>query len=368
MRRYITPSRGFTLVELLVVIAIIGILVGLLLPAVQAAREAARRMQCQNNLKQLGLANLNHESAFRSFPLAANGQWNDAVNAQFTGGNSGIGLGQSPAFSVLVFLMPFMELTTMDNQWARSRGFKDHSSSASSAAGLGTYKVQDGMPWWTDPRAIGDWEFAQYKIPSFLCPSDPQLKTSGMRFGQVHSTCASVTGTVWFGQSVATTVEHGSTNYVGVEGVWKSAKFDTNGTTLCGILNNPKSDMNGDGVMDGSYYDYRGIFGSARTPTKISNVTDGTSNTFMMGETTAGTTMNWAWIMHDRVPIGNNHDPLVNTPTGASAWIGFNSYHAGGYNMVRADGSLSFVSTSTDRILLMRQGAMADGYVVSGND
>jgi prepilin-type N-terminal cleavage/methylation domain-containing protein len=86
--------HGFTLVELLVVIAIIGILVGLLLPAVQAAREAARRMQCSNNLKQLGLAMLNYESSTKRFPA-----------------------GRSPgaSHSALAAVLPFMEQNSVYN-------------------------------------------------------------------------------------------------------------------------------------------------------------------------------------------------------------------------------------------------------------
>ena len=82
--------RGFTLVELLVVIAIIGILVGLLLPAVQAAREAARRMQCTNNLKQIGLAMHNYHDVYTSFPASRTADvavWSVSILPQLEGGN-----------------------------------------------------------------------------------------------------------------------------------------------------------------------------------------------------------------------------------------------------------------------------------------
>ena len=106
-------QRGFTLVELLVVIAIIGILVGLLLPAVQAAREAARRMQCTNNLKQYGLSLHNYESATRTLPPRKGGTTGD-INAD-------------PARlranyfrkSLFVLVLPYLEQNALHNQIPR---------------------------------------------------------------------------------------------------------------------------------------------------------------------------------------------------------------------------------------------------------
>ena len=116
---------GFTLVELLVVIAIIGVMVGLLLPAVQAAREASRRMQCSNNLKQIGLALHNYESAYKMFPA----------------GRNALGL------SVHASVLPFLE--------------------QANAAEL----VDDSVAW-NDAKNV---KAAQTSIPGFNCPSDSQF-------------------------------------------------------------------------------------------------------------------------------------------------------------------------------------------------
>jgi prepilin-type N-terminal cleavage/methylation domain-containing protein/prepilin-type processing-associated H-X9-DG protein len=107
-RRVTRPLHGFTLVELLVVITIIGLLIALLLPAVQAAREAARRMQCQNNLKQVALAILNYESAHKMLPAG------------------GIRMPSSSAYQIGVAwwmrILPFVENATTADQWDYSKG------------------------------------------------------------------------------------------------------------------------------------------------------------------------------------------------------------------------------------------------------
>ena len=122
--------RGFTLFELLVVIAIVGILVGLLLPAVQAAREAARRMQCQNHLKQIRLAMHNYQSAHRCFPA---GRMRNLID------------GQGRCFSAYAHLLPFLEAATLYNRI-------DFNANPDDPAANGT--------------ALGQ------TIQFFLCPSD----------------------------------------------------------------------------------------------------------------------------------------------------------------------------------------------------
>ena len=131
-------SRGFTLIELLVVIAIIAILIALLLPAVQQAREAARRTQCKNNMKQLGLACFNYESTFNRFPTAGEGT-NRSNPGSVTGTTH-----QQMGYSLQTYILPFIDQTPAYN----TINFSYHYSSGGVLAG-------------------------QTTIPAFICPSNP---------------------------------------------------------------------------------------------------------------------------------------------------------------------------------------------------
>ncbi len=144
--------RAFTLVELLVVIAIIGILVGLLLPAVQAAREAARRMQCSNNVKQTSLACHNYESAFRTFPPGGIVSYTPARLAAMTAANfctTGSNRTQAP-WTVLI--LPFLEETNLYNRFDFSRTF------------TGSSNIRGQLP---------NSELFFTVMSKYQCPSDP---------------------------------------------------------------------------------------------------------------------------------------------------------------------------------------------------
>lgn len=347
---------GFTLVELLVVIAIIGILVGLLLPAVQAAREAARRMQCQNNLKQLGLANHNHESAYKHIPSWNNGQWGN--HSGFVApGRYNITLLNAPGFGPGVFLMPFMEQGNIYNNFQKSRGFDVHGNSS---ATVGSFKPGEGDPWWFINE---DWNLGQFDIPSYNCPSDPITFNTGLLFWTYNASCEAVGG-VWFG--AGDSQDHGTISYVGVGGAMNGIRYNSNGTTLCGTHSNPERvDLNGDGVADfPNYWPLRGMYGDDRKPTKFSMATDGLSNTIMMGESTAGPNFQYAWVSMGWLPAGLATTPARRDPNQDAARYTFNSFHTGGNNWVLGDGAVKFISTNIAMGTLRRLGAMQDGWVL----
>lgn len=141
-----STSTGFTLVELLVVIAIIGILVALLLPAIQAAREAARRTQCQSNMKQLTLGSLNFESSRKKLPPS------HYLSSDFSGG----GRPKQVRHSTIQFLLSFMEETSVSALWNMNKTWDDQQPGAT----------------------IDNFRLSQARVPVFRCPTAPDERAT----------------------------------------------------------------------------------------------------------------------------------------------------------------------------------------------
>jgi prepilin-type N-terminal cleavage/methylation domain-containing protein/prepilin-type processing-associated H-X9-DG protein len=173
MNKRYKHQPGFTLVELLVVIAIIGVLVGLLLPAVQAAREAARRMQCSNNLKQIGLGLHNYHSAFKQLPMQAGGTYDRWTPSNGQGPNT---LDNNRfRLSWLVGLTPFIEQQAL---WEKISNPVDGDGDGN-IDNAGAQPWNDTAPMGPRPWATG-YEPWMTEIPTLRCPSDPGVGPPAM--------------------------------------------------------------------------------------------------------------------------------------------------------------------------------------------
>ncbi|MDB2687457.1 DUF1559 domain-containing protein [Mariniblastus sp.] len=194
---------GFTLVELLVVIAIIGILIGMLLPAVQAVREAARRISCGNNLKQMALGTLNYESAFQRFPAS----WAP------TNSNDG--------WSVQAQILPYCEQANLES----NINFNE------------SYNAQDNISLGGELVRL-----ASARVPMLICPSEPRDELRLEDDGSAY---------------------HYPLNYGGNAGTW--------------FVYDPANKQSGDGVL------------TTYSGTKFGSLTDGSSNTLFYSEVKAYT-------------------------------------------------------------------------------
>jgi prepilin-type N-terminal cleavage/methylation domain-containing protein/prepilin-type processing-associated H-X9-DG protein len=356
-------SRGFTLIELLVVIAIIAVLIALLLPAVQAAREAARRSQCVNNLKQVGLALHNYHQAMGSFPLGAAIAYSDPPASPSTQTNWG-------TFGAHTFLLPYLEQTPLYNacNFSWTSGY-DVGYSINSTAVL-------------------------TKIQSLLCPSDPLAGKSGLN---------SYLGCLGTTTDVAASLSPNSTGLFAYGTSYNIAAV-TDGTS--NTLAFSETLVEPDGSSVGYNQPYRGSVtpASPNTPTALAtnpllltnfmtliNADLQTCNTtFKSGGPTAsnalaqdGFSAGYFWAY---AGANSTYFNSIVTPNSTNnQWMGCrfgcpgcgiapdghysntSSLHPGGVNVGFGDGSVRFIKNSIGQLVWMQLGTRAGGEVISSD-
>ena len=294
--------NGFTLVELLVVIAIIAILVALLLPAVQAAREAARRTQCTNNLKQIGLAMANHENALNLFPSGASG-WNKA-------GNDWLG------FTAFAQVLPYLEQHEIEEL------------------------IEPTARWIRSPTI----HVGKHQIKTYLCPSDTAFGRRTDSGNMARSNYVVSYGKDWVfpppmpryqpqNRRPGANPEHletcGAFRY---ETGRKISKF-VDGTSHTAMVSEVRSGQD-DSYHDNRKYDNRGIWFWPFV------------GSMYLHKETPNSSVPDCLRSYQCPDIGEQMAPCVGTCNEQEANSAARSFHAGGVNVVFVDGHVEFVSDS----------------------
>ncbi len=306
-------EKAFTLIELLVVIAIIGVLVALLLPAVQNARETARRMTCSSHLKQIALAALNYESLHRRLPIGFLGPWdangngmNDTAEAPSTWQWDFANIGMFPV------LLSFLEETGTQDR-LNPLLLRQHSRK---------YPGQTYKGHWASGKSTKEAAFTQPSV--FLCPSallPPHTNLIDTSF--TYETAVGIQVEIRGRREK----EYGRSNYVGVSG--KAG-------------NTPSEKQ------------YAGLFVN-RLPRSLKHARDGTSNTLLFGENTAAIT----WLGAEGWPVFHG---LSDTPSQTKPL--FTSLHPGIVMFATADGAVRGLSFDIQQDTLNTLAGMADGQTV----
>jgi prepilin-type N-terminal cleavage/methylation domain-containing protein/prepilin-type processing-associated H-X9-DG protein len=328
---------GFTLIELLVVIAIIAVLIALLLPAVQAAREAARRSQCVNNLKQIGLAVMNYESAQGSFPPGEKGCcW----------GTWGI------------FILPYIEQSALYNAW---------NTAGNNVSGFD-----------------GNWRYAgaynstvtNSQVNAYMCPSDPNAGVSRGSPGPRYHNYA---------------VNYGNGDQA--QNPAESFPAQSNPLVIITFNGAPFTDMGSPNI------DIVGFAAGmiSTQPSKIASITDGLSNTLMASELRIvsppndlrgftwwgpSASFNTSITPNSTYPdvMGNGgcgstspplsppcNNGLNNSLGNVEVYLGARSFHPGGVNAAMCDGSVKFFKNTISLSTWMAVGSSKGGEVISSD-